>query len=388
MTMTKNNFAYNGTKGSGDFADVTLLLIVGGKSSRMGRDKRFAEIEGSGLLERTLKKAREENFAAIILCAEKIMPPLQSLAEKYAARIVVDKMQGTGPAAGIAQGLAVSDTERAFALSGDMPFFDFAVARPLAAQCTDEVPVVLPVGNGRKQPLAAFYRRKLAGVFANALRNGRRKIADIIDEVPHLAAKVAADRACFFNVNTPADLRLARGRAINFARTVPVVSVVAPASGTGKTTFIERLTTNLTARGLRVGVIKSDAHGFQPDTEGKDSHRFREAGATSVAVVAPTGWMIVQNTEQRAHFAQVAAKMENIDILLTESRTHGTMPALSLWRGKGEPILSDDAVAVFAKNLPALDSREISAFDLDDIEAAAELCLFLTGKEPTENAEN
>lgn len=51
---------------------------------------------------------------------------------------------------------------------------------------------------------------------------------------------------------------------------VPVYSVVAW-SGTGKTTFIEKLVPALKCRGLRVACIKHDVHEFQVDKPGKDS---------------------------------------------------------------------------------------------------------------------
>ena len=50
-------------------------------------------------------------------------------------------------------------------------------------------------------------------------------------------------------------------------------------SGTGKTTYLERLIAALKARGLRVAAVKHDAHRLELDREGKDSWRFARAGA-------------------------------------------------------------------------------------------------------------
>ncbi len=50
---------------------------------------------------------------------------------------------------------------------------------------------------------------------------------------------------------------------------IPVFSFVA-FSGTGKTTFLEKLIPQLKARGLRVAVYKHDAHEFEIDKKGKD----------------------------------------------------------------------------------------------------------------------
>ena len=58
-------------------------------------------------------------------------------------------------------------------------------------------------------------------------------------------------------------------------------------SGAGKTTLIERLIPLLTQRGLTVSTLKHAHHGFDIDRPGKDSFRFRAAGAAQVMVAAP-----------------------------------------------------------------------------------------------------
>lgn len=366
-------------RGSTSFPGVTLLIIAGGMSSRMGRDKRYLPLGGMGLLERTLMKARAAHFHTIILCVEMDAPELQALADKYGAILCLDGMKQQGPMAGLCAGLARMTTEWALAVSSDMPFFDFAAVSPLQDACRPEIQAVLPVACGRCQPLAGFYHKSLAGLCRAALLQGERRLYHLIAKTPHDEVEIYDEEDAFFNVNTPADLRLARGRAANEKRRVPIVSIVAPASGTGKTTFIERLLPRLLAHGLRVGVVKSDAHGFELDQEGKDSWRFTRAGASSVAVVSPAGWVLMQKTEERASFEQVAAKMEEIDLILSESRTHGTCPALSLWRGKETPMTGDDVAAVFAKGLAMGSLPDVRQFELDDIEAAAKICLFLMG---------
>ena len=72
---------------------ITLLIIAGGKSSRLGRDKRFVEVGGVGLLENILSKAAVEDFAEIFLCVEDDLPALKSLAEKFGAKLLVDAVK-------------------------------------------------------------------------------------------------------------------------------------------------------------------------------------------------------------------------------------------------------------------------------------------------------
>jgi len=55
-------------------------------------------------------------------------------------------------------------------------------------------------------------------------------------------------------------------------------------SGSGKTTFVEKLIKRLAEKGYKVGAIKHDAHRFEIDKPGKDSYRFKEAGAKVVVI--------------------------------------------------------------------------------------------------------
>ena len=58
---------------------------------------------------------------------------------------------------------------------------------------------------------------------------------------------------------------------------VPIITFVGK-SGTGKTTLLEQLIPMLKARGLRLAVLKHDAHHFEMDKPGKDTYRFTTAG--------------------------------------------------------------------------------------------------------------
>lgn len=358
-----------------DFEKISLLIIAGGKSSRLGEDKRFIKIGGVPLLENVLRKSVAQKFSEIFLCVEENFSRVRKLGAKYDAKILVDEVRNAGALSGITNGLQHSKNDCSLAVSCDMPFFDFEILKSIDLS---EVSAVIPIVGGRRQMLGAFYHKSATEIFSYELANNRRKISDAVAKFPHKFTEIANVAEKFFNVNTPADLKLARGRAENLAREVPIISVVAPTSGTGKTTFIEKVTINLTTQGIKVGVIKSDAHGFNLDWKGKDSQRFQNAGAKSVAVVSPNGFFLVQKTDERENFLNVAAKFDGVDLILTESRTHGIFPSISLWRGKGEVIRDEKIVAIFSSELEA--AADFFQADLNDVETAAKLILFLAGK--------
>ena len=352
-----------------NFSGISLLIIAGGNSSRMKQDKRLIKINGVSLLENILIKALEHNFDAVFLCVEGYSNFIDLLAKKYKAVILIDEIPNAGPMSGLSSGLSNISTQWALAVSCDMPFFEFEMVHPLTNKLSDSKVVMFD-----HQPLAAFYHSSMSEVFKRALNDGNRKLQFVINQVPHKILQ-ADSEVGFFNVNTPADLRLAQGRVASINRKVPVISIIAPSSGTGKTTFIEKLIPKLNERGINVGVVKSDSHGFNLDVEGKDSWRFQNAGAQSVAVVSTNGYFIVQKTSGREDFQKVADKFEDVDLILTESKTHGIYPAISLYRGLGKPLINDDVVVLFSdKKIENVES--ILQFDLNDIDQAVRICLF------------
>ena len=361
-------------------ADLTLIIAAGGKSTRMGRDKRFLPLDGEALLARTLRKGRAAGFRSIVLAAEGERSDLTALAEEFGASLVTDEQPAQGPAAAIAAGLAAAKTEWALVLSADMPFYDFELVRTFLPYANGDTQVILPTLSGYWQPLAALYRRDAGAAFGTAIARGDRKLGVILRGLAVCEVPLTVDAGLFFNVNTPVAYRLALGRLANEQRTTPILSVAAPASGTGKTTFIEKLIPLLAARGVRTAVIKSDSHGFSLDTEGKDTARFSAAGAEAVAVSSPDGYFIQQKTKTRQDLQNLIAQMDgnSLDLYITESRSRGVLPTFMLDRGLGIPEIDERIVAYFAKGR-TIDS-DVLTLDLDDMDTAVRLALFLMGR--------
>lgn len=357
----------------------SLILLAGGKSQRMGKDKRFLQINGLSFLENLLKKAVAENFVQIVLSVAQHEPKIEHLAQRYHAKICVDAKKGEGPLCGLATSLAAISTPYALALSCDMPFYDFQLYHALRAklQADESAQALLLRVQGHVEPLASLYQKTCAPLFLEALRTGERKLQNACAKLRCAYLDFSHPMPEIFNVNRPADLRLARGRALNLSRAVPIVTISAPHSGTGKTTFIEKLLPRLMQKGLRVGVVKSDAHGFQLDTKGKDSDRFMQAGAQSVAVVSPHGYFLQEKRQEKPTLAKIAAKMEDMQLILIESRAHGPAPIICLYREGTQPTIEENVAAIFAKEKTPV--KGVQAFSLDDIEKAVEVVCFLAG---------
>lgn len=111
-----------------------------------------------------------------------------------------------------------------------------------------------------------------------------------------------------------------------------VVSFVAH-SGTGKTTLLEQVIPILKARGYRVGAIKHDAHRFEIDHPGKDSHRLTAAGADSMLICSGEKLALVRQHQQAPTVEELLTICgADLDIILTEGFKQSRLPKIELHR--------------------------------------------------------
>ncbi len=119
------------------------------------------------------------------------------------------------------------------------------------------------------------------------------------------------------------------------ARLPPIVAFAAP-SGTGKTTVIEQVVRAMVGRGLRVGVLKADAHRVVLDTPGKDSWRFAEAGAGPVAVLSAERLALFEHLDGEVTLVSVVDRLfPDVDIVLVEGFRRSGMPTVRVHRVDG-----------------------------------------------------
>ena len=151
-------------------------------------------------------------------------------------------------------------------------------------------------------------------------------------------------------------------------------------SGTGKTTLIEKLIHALKARGLRLGVVKHDAHDFDIDHEGKDSWRFTHAGADMMLISSATKTAVVE-TRPRT-FEENMAVFHDVDLILVEGYKQESLPRIGICRaatGKGLPGEIGDYAALVTDDDALIAKAAIPCFGLEDVEGIAAFILQTAG---------
>jgi len=202
-----SNYSYD--RRVNDAIGVTVFILAGGKSSRMGSDKAFVKLEGETLLAKTLTVARAVTEEVRIV----------GDAGKFSAfgPVVEDVYRDQGPLGGIHAALSTSPTELNVMLAVDLPFVEANFLQYLLTRARESgAMVTLPRAAGGLQPLCAVYQRSFAAVAEDSLRKGRNKIDSlfakvqtcVIDEEELVRGGFSLEM--FRNLNTPDDLEKAR----------------------------------------------------------------------------------------------------------------------------------------------------------------------------------
>ncbi len=187
----------------------TGFVLVGGRSSRMGRDKALLPWRGTSLAQHIAQVVQDAAAAAALIGDPALYGHL-------GYPVYADDMPGRGPAAGIATALSVSDADWSLIVGCDMPFITAEPLRMLLrkAAATDRKCVVA-AGPSGPEPLFAVYHRDCLGPIKKAIAESRLRMRAIVRELPVLLV-TGIDPDSFANLNTPDDFE-----AFSRAWTIP-----------------------------------------------------------------------------------------------------------------------------------------------------------------------
>lgn len=181
---------------------VAGLVLTGGRSERMGVDKAALVVDGLAMAER----------AAAALSAV-VDPVLEVGPGRTSLPVVTEDAPGAGPLGALAAGAAALSTRghagAAVVLASDLPFVRADLVRVLASHPAEGT--VVPVVNGRRQPLAARYSSQALALAPTLFTAGRRSLTALLDqvEVVELTEEelaTALDVRQLEDVDTPEDL--------------------------------------------------------------------------------------------------------------------------------------------------------------------------------------
>lgn len=186
----------------------SAVLLAGGKSTRMGRDKSELRIGGVPLWQRQLATLRAIHPAVIFISGP------ARLAWSRECEVLADAVPDAGPLGGVAAALRRCRTGLLVVLAVDLPRMTADFLRALAELAVSERRGVIPVRADFFEPLAAIYPVGSGDLAAECLRSGQRSLQHFAEAALArgilLRRPVApAEEPLFWNVNTPEEFRAA-----------------------------------------------------------------------------------------------------------------------------------------------------------------------------------
>jgi molybdopterin-guanine dinucleotide biosynthesis protein A len=152
---------------------ATAIVLAGGLSSRMGRDKAMLEIDGTTLIERIVRQLKPL-FSEILISARG--------PNDYAflgLRVVPDKSPGQGPLMAIASALEASSNDLNFVVSCDIPDLPEDLIATLLREAINGDGAVPVRERWFYEPLFAAYRKSMVTAANQALARGQRRVVDM-----------------------------------------------------------------------------------------------------------------------------------------------------------------------------------------------------------------
>ncbi len=195
---------------------MTSIVLAGGKSSRLGRNKALQLVGGKSLIQWVIDRLATVSAEIIIATAHGEEIPCSS---DVRLTTVADEYPGRGPLAGIYSGLIASPAPRAIVVGCDTPFLSTGLLEYMT-RISPTFDVVIPRIKDRVEPLCAVYSKSCVAPIRQLLQQNELKIIELFpmvrmryveeDEVDSLDP----EHLSFFNINSQADLDRATALAI------------------------------------------------------------------------------------------------------------------------------------------------------------------------------
>jgi molybdenum cofactor guanylyltransferase len=184
---------------------ITGVILAGGKSTRYGTNKAFAEVQGVRLIERTIRVMGS-------VCARLLL--VTNTPAEYAylqLPMVEDLIKGLGPLGGIYTGLEVIDDENGLFVACDMPFLREDLLRYMVTLRGD-FDAVVPRVNWMVEPLHALYTKNCLPSLRKFMHLQELQILKFFQKIrvrymeEEEIRKIDPNLKSFFNINRPEDL--------------------------------------------------------------------------------------------------------------------------------------------------------------------------------------
>lgn len=189
---------------------ITAIVLAGGESTRMGRDKALLTVNSETLLSRVCSVAQEVADSVYIVSPwieryRSILPSDYLLVKE---ELVLDA-KSNAPIIGFAQGLRLVETDWVLLLACDLPYLSSSQVKQWSLALATVLPTqmaFLPRNAKGWEVLCGFYRRNCLSSLERYIDSGGKSFQAWLRD-RQVKELILRDRRCLFNCNTPADWR-------------------------------------------------------------------------------------------------------------------------------------------------------------------------------------
>ncbi len=179
---------------------LSMVVLAGGRSSRMGTDKADLKFHGTTFLELQLKKGQRLGISDILVSGYRGSLP--------GVPIVEDRLPGRGPLGGMEACLRRAKGDRVLVLGVDVPLVPVSELKALIDKSGEDGPAAVILKHGEKEePLIGVYRRNLADALLRELSEGKGSVFAFLKHIGYGVYESGAPDRCFANINSPEDFR-------------------------------------------------------------------------------------------------------------------------------------------------------------------------------------
>ena len=383
--------------------DLIAVILAGGRSSRMGRDKALLELNEQKFIDHLVQELSG-------CCKVMISAAHQDDYAGYGVPVIADETKGIGPIEGIRQALRSSVSEYVFVCAVDTPFVRKEMVQYLAEFISSDYDAFVFRDGDRIHPHIGIYSRAALSVIEEMIGEKQYRLTELLSRIRTKYVDIGTscfDRKVLRNINTPddylailnqdapADSSATRsmdapadpsatrsmdapadpsaGRCMDAPADFsvgrrPLVFCVSGVKNSGKTHLVERLIHSFTEKGMSVGVIKHDGHSFECDVPGTDSDRFYRAGAMATAVFSASQSFI--RLRREAGVEELIRQMENADVVIIEGLKYSSLPKVEVIRKEVScrSICDSRTLLCIASDAALSEEMPCPVFDLDDTE--------------------
>jgi molybdenum cofactor guanylyltransferase len=189
---------------------LSAVILAGGKSRRLGKDKSQLVLGRQTLLARSITAMTTLTDDVIVVTGEP-----ERLSKLATARVVGDVIAGSGALSGLHAGLQAARHDYALVVACDMPFLNLRLLRYMAI-IAPGYDAVVPLWRNEAEPLHAIYTRTCLPAVESLLQSGGGRIVEFYPQInvrylePDEIALFDPQGLSFFNINTPQDWERAK----------------------------------------------------------------------------------------------------------------------------------------------------------------------------------